>query len=61
MHTSVRTKAHQMQFLSFLLGIGIGSLYLWVFYDRTVLASTVNLDKVLINDTTSTNIKVSYL
>ena len=60
-YTTIRAETHQVQFLIVLLGIGISGLHLRILYDRTILAGTVNLHKVLINDAAGTDIEVSYL
>ena len=50
-----------MNALTRLLSISESRLDLRVFEDRAISTSTVNLDKVLINDASCTNIKVTYL
>ena len=60
-NTTVRGQTHQVQFLIILLGISIGSLHLCVLHDRAVLAGTVDLHEVLIDNTSRTNIEVTHL
>ena len=61
MHTAVAGQTHQVQFLIILLGIGVGSLHLRILHDGAVLASAVNLHKVLIDDASCTDVEVSNL
>ena len=61
MNTTVRAEAHQVEFLSILLSVGISCLHLWILHDGAILAGTINLHKVLIHDATRTDIKVTHL
>ena len=50
-----------MELLASFLGVAVSLNDFLVLEDRTVLASTVNLNEVLINDTTSADVQVAYL
>ena len=61
MYTTIASQTHQVQLLVVLLGIGVSSLDLRILHDRTVLASAVDLHKILIHDTSCTDIQVTHL
>ena len=50
-----------MELLAILLSVCVSLYYLRILSDRTVLTSAVDLNEVLIYDTTCTNVKVTYL
>ena len=61
MYAAVARKAHQVQFLAVVAGVGVGSCYLRIVHDGTVVACTVYLDKVLIYHAACTDVEVSHL
>ena len=61
MHTTIGSQSHEVQFLALLLGIAVGSLHLWIFQYRPILAGTINLHEVLIDNTSGTDVEVSNL
>jgi hypothetical protein len=60
-YTAVAGQAHDMQVFAMLLGVAEGRLNFRVLENRAVLTSAVDLNEVLIYDTTCTNIKVTNL
>src|SRR5574344_140614 len=60
-HSTIRCQSHEMDLFASLFRIRESRNDLRIFHDRTILASTVNLDEVLINYTTCTDIEVTNL
>ena len=60
MHAAIGSQTHEMDALTLLLGIAIGTLDFRILKDAAILAGTVNLDKVLIDDATGTDVQVTY-
>ena len=59
-HTTVRGQAHEVNLLTTLFRIREDCLDLRIVQNTAVLAGTVDLHQVLINDTTGTDIEVTY-
>ena len=61
MYAAGRGEAHEVELLAVLLSVAVSLNDLLVLEDRAVLASTVNLNEVLVNDTASADIQVTNL
>ena len=61
MYATVRGKTHQVDILAVLHGIFVCTDDFLVLHDRTVGTCAVDLNQVLINDTTGTDVEVTYL
>ena len=61
MNSAITAQAHQVQALACLLGITVGALDLGVLQNRVVAAGTVDLNQVLIDHATRTNVEVTHL
>ena len=59
MHATVGGQSHEVKLLTVLLGVVICFNNTLILQDRTILACTVDLHKVLVNNTSGTDIEVS--
>ena len=60
-NAAIRSKSHEMELLTSLFSVCISGNDLWILRNRTVLACTIDLYEVLINDTSSSDIEVTHL
>ena len=61
MHAAIRSQAHKVDALAVLFSVLVSRNNLGIFQDAVVGAGTIDFHKVLINNTSGTNVKVSYL
>ena len=61
MNATSRCEAHKVELLACFLGVAVSLNDFLVLENRTVLASTVNLNEVLINDAAGADVQVAYL
>ena len=61
MNTAGRGKTHEVELLAVLLSVAVSLDDFLVLEDRSVIACTVDLNEVLINDATCTDVQVANL
>ena len=61
MYTTVAGQSHEVKLLAMVTGVAISSHNARILKDRTILAGTVNFHQVLINNSSCTDVEVTYL